>query len=59
MLTALIPVKTYHPSYIREALGSQPTVPSSCSWATFLRLHDEVDLSGLSPGEREECFDVR
>ena len=41
---------------IREALRWLPTVPDSCGWATFLRLHDEVDLSRLSPGEREECF---
>jgi maltose alpha-D-glucosyltransferase/alpha-amylase len=41
---------------IREALRWLPTVPDSCGWATFLRLHDEVDLSRLSPGERQECF---
>jgi maltose alpha-D-glucosyltransferase/alpha-amylase len=33
-------------------------VPESCCWATFLRLHDEVDLSRLSPGQRQECFDA-
>lgn len=43
---------------IREALRWMPTIPGSCSWATFLRLHDEVDLSRLSPGERQECFDA-
>jgi glycosidase len=34
---------------IREALRWIPTIPDSCGWATFLRLHDEVDLSRLSP----------
>jgi maltose alpha-D-glucosyltransferase/alpha-amylase len=43
---------------IREALAAMPTIPESCTWATFLRLHDEVDLSRLSPGERQECFDA-
>jgi maltose alpha-D-glucosyltransferase / alpha-amylase len=43
---------------IREALQWMPTIPEACSWATFLRLHDEVDLSRLSPGEREECFEL-
>jgi maltose alpha-D-glucosyltransferase/alpha-amylase len=41
---------------IREALAAQLQIPAACTWATVLRLHDEVDLSGLSPGEREECF---
>jgi maltose alpha-D-glucosyltransferase/alpha-amylase len=43
---------------VREALRWIPTIPESCCWATFLRLHDEVDLSRLSPGERQECFDA-
>lgn len=41
---------------LREALSAMPTIPSSCTWATFLRNHDEVDLSGLSATERAECF---
>ena len=43
---------------IREALQWAPTIPDLCGWATFLRLHDEVDLSHLSPGERQECFEA-
>jgi maltose alpha-D-glucosyltransferase/alpha-amylase len=43
---------------IREALQWVPTIPQTCGWATFLRLHDEVDLSRLSPGERDECFEA-
>ena len=41
---------------LREALLSMPSIPDSCAWATFLRNHDEVDLSGLSETERAECF---
>jgi maltose alpha-D-glucosyltransferase/alpha-amylase len=43
---------------IREALWWTPTIAEPCSWATFLRLHDEIDLSRLSPGERQECFEA-
>lgn len=39
---------------IREALLAMPTIPESCSWATFLRNHDEVDLSA-STAERADC----
>ena len=31
-------------------------IPASCQWATFLRNHDEIDLSGLSADEREDVF---
>jgi len=41
---------------LREALLAMPSIPDSCSWATFLRNHDEVDLSALSETERAECF---
>jgi maltose alpha-D-glucosyltransferase/alpha-amylase len=41
---------------VREALAAMPAIPASCSWATFLRNHDEVDLSDLRPLERSECF---
>ena len=41
---------------VREALSALPTLPATCTWATFLRNHDEVDLSGLSEKERAECF---
>jgi maltose alpha-D-glucosyltransferase/alpha-amylase len=41
---------------LREALLAVPSIPESCAWATFLRNHDEVDLSVLSETERAECF---
>jgi maltose alpha-D-glucosyltransferase/alpha-amylase len=43
---------------IREALSAMPTIPGNCTWATFLRNHDEVDLSQLSDLERQECFEA-
>ncbi|GAC1443330.1 MAG: alpha-amylase family protein [Mycobacteriales bacterium] len=41
---------------IVRALQSQPKIPNHGQWATFLRNHDEVDLSRLSPSEMAECF---
>ena len=38
------------------AIESSPKVPPSCSWATFLRNHDEIDLSGLAESERADVF---
>jgi maltose alpha-D-glucosyltransferase/alpha-amylase len=43
---------------LREALQAMPTIPETCAWATFMRNHDEVDLSALSPLERAECFEA-
>ena len=41
---------------IREALAAAPPIPPGAQWATFLRNHDEVDLSRLSKDEQAECF---
>jgi maltose alpha-D-glucosyltransferase/alpha-amylase len=43
---------------LREALAAMMALPKQCTWATFLRNHDEIDLSGLSESERQECFEV-
>jgi maltose alpha-D-glucosyltransferase/alpha-amylase len=39
-----------------RALASSPAIPNHAQWATFLRNHDEVDLSRLSQEEMAECF---
>jgi maltose alpha-D-glucosyltransferase / alpha-amylase len=41
---------------ILRALDSAPAIPNHAQWATFLRNHDEVDLSRLSQEEMAECF---
>ena len=41
---------------LRRGVAETPTVPSVCQWATFLRNHDELDLSRLEDHEREEVF---
>jgi maltose alpha-D-glucosyltransferase / alpha-amylase len=41
---------------VRTAIESSPALPPSTSWATFLRNHDEIDLSGLRESERADVF---
>lgn len=38
------------------ALLATPRLPNGGQWATFLRNHDEVDLSQLTPEERDDVF---
>jgi len=38
------------------AIEASPALPPACSWATFLRNHDEIDLSGLKESERADVF---
>jgi maltose alpha-D-glucosyltransferase/alpha-amylase len=41
---------------IVQTLMTMPHIPPTGQWATFLRNHDEVDLSRLTPHEREDVF---
>jgi maltose alpha-D-glucosyltransferase / alpha-amylase len=41
---------------IERALAATPPIPNHAQWATFLRNHDEVDLSRLAADEMAECF---
>jgi maltose alpha-D-glucosyltransferase/alpha-amylase len=45
------------PEPIIEALRSTPSLPPGAQWATFLRNHDEVDLSRLTAEQRAEVFE--
>jgi maltose alpha-D-glucosyltransferase/alpha-amylase len=45
-----------HPEVIIDALQDTPKLPSGAQWATFLRNHDEVDLSRLTAEQRAEVF---
>jgi maltose alpha-D-glucosyltransferase/alpha-amylase len=40
------------------ALRTAPRLPAEAQWATFIRNHDEADLSQLSDDERNEVFTV-
>ena len=39
-----------------EALRGQPRLPAMAQWATFLRNHDELDLSQLTAEQRDDVF---
>jgi maltose alpha-D-glucosyltransferase/alpha-amylase len=41
---------------VRTAIEVSPAIPPAASWATFMRNHDEVDLSGLQDSERADVF---
>jgi maltose alpha-D-glucosyltransferase / alpha-amylase len=41
---------------IAETVEAMPELPRHGQWATFLRNHDEVDLSNLSEDERADVF---
>ncbi len=41
---------------IVEALRNTPKLPPGAQWATFLRNHDEIDLSRLTADQRAEVF---
>jgi len=42
---------------IVAALTSTPRIPRSAAWATFLRNHDEIDLSRLTSEQRKQVMD--
>lgn len=45
-----------NPEGIIDALQDTPKLPAGGQWATFLRNHDEVDLSRLTTEQRNEVF---
>jgi maltose alpha-D-glucosyltransferase/alpha-amylase len=45
-----------NPEPIIDALHDTPALPPGGQWSTFLRNHDEVDLSRLTAGQREEVI---
>ncbi|MEV4759625.1 alpha-amylase family protein [Micromonospora sp. NPDC049559] len=44
------------PEPVIEALRATPALPRGGQWATFLRNHDESDLSRLTAEQREDVF---
>ena len=44
------------PEPIIDALRDTPKLPAGGQWATFLRNHDEIDLSRLTADQRTEVF---
>jgi maltose alpha-D-glucosyltransferase / alpha-amylase len=52
----LLAVARRDPEPIINALRDTPPLPEASQWATFLRNHDEIDLSRLTAEQREEAF---
>jgi maltose alpha-D-glucosyltransferase/alpha-amylase len=44
------------PEPVIQALRETPMLPAGSQWATFLRNHDEVDLSRLTADQRQKVF---
>ena len=44
--------------YFQEAVKQTPNIPESASWATFLRVHDELTLEMVTPEMRELIYDA-
>ncbi|WFE57783.1 alpha-amylase family protein [Micromonospora sp. WMMD712] len=44
------------PEPVIEALRDTPTLPTGGQWATFLRNHDEIDLSRLTATQRDQVY---
>jgi maltose alpha-D-glucosyltransferase/alpha-amylase len=45
-----------NPEPIIQALRETPKLPPGGQWATFLRNHDEIDLSRLTADQRDQVF---
>ncbi|WP_433369880.1 alpha-amylase family protein [Actinoplanes sp. CA-142083] len=44
------------PEPVIQALRETPKLPAGGQWATFLRNHDEIDLSRLTADQRDQVF---
>lgn len=45
-------------NYFKEAVKQTPGIPDSASWATFLRVHDELTLEMVTPGMRQLIYNA-
>ncbi|WFE27006.1 alpha-amylase family protein [Solwaraspora sp. WMMD791] len=52
----LLALARQDPEPVIEALRDTPALPAGASWATFLRNHDEIDLSRLTATQRGEVY---
>lgn len=44
--------------YFKEAMKQTPSIPESASWATFLRVHDELTLEMVTPELRQLIYNA-
>lgn len=45
-------------NYFKEAVKQTPCIPDSASWATFLRVHDELTLEMVTPEMRQLIYNA-
>lgn len=45
-------------NYFKEAVKQTPGIPDSASWATFLRVHDELTLEMVTPEMRQLIYNT-
>lgn len=45
-------------NYFKEAVKQTPSIPDSASWATFLRVHDELTLEMVTPEMRQLIYNA-
>ena len=45
-------------NYFKEAVKQTPNIPESASWATFLRVHDELTLEMVTPEMRQLIYNA-
>ena len=45
-------------NYFKEAVKQTPSIPDSVSWATFLRVHDELTLEMVTPEMRQLIYNA-
>lgn len=49
---------TENNKYFLDANKATPAIPDSASWATFLRVHDELTLEMVTPEVRKIIYDA-
>jgi maltose alpha-D-glucosyltransferase / alpha-amylase len=54
----MLAMARHDPEPIIDALRDTPALPDGAQWATFLRNHDEVDLSRLTADQRADVFEA-
>ena len=52
----LLALATGEAAPVSELIRNSTPLPGPAQWATFLRLHDEADLSRLEPAQRKAVF---
>jgi maltose alpha-D-glucosyltransferase/alpha-amylase len=53
----MLALARHDPEPIIDALRDTPKLPYGGQWATFLRNHDEIDLSRLTAEQRQQVFE--